>query len=280
MQKGNDIMATGNTIITNAKKYVGRPYVWGGESMSEGGYDCSGFVYCVLRDSGYNVARSTAQGYSALGTEVSYSNARIGDLIFFGTSRSHITHIAIYAGNGKMYESIGSSKNNKNNPGRGVSLTNVSRRSDRVLVKRVASSVASNTQPSNSTQNTISSSQSWKGNTNYYLDNGYVSGWQKAMNKGFDTNELSADGKFGNASQQFAKTHLLWSGQKHNCITAINWLRTILHDTYGFSKLSKTGQWNDYLTKCVKVFQENRGIKADGIVGLETTYHLLTGISK
>ena len=94
-------MATGNQIIENCKQYLGKPYVWGGESMSEGGYDCSGYAYNVLRDSGFKVNRSTAQGYSKLGTTVSYSKANKGDLLFFGKSTSKITHIAIYAGNGK-----------------------------------------------------------------------------------------------------------------------------------------------------------------------------------
>ena len=39
-------------IIENCKKYLGRPYVWGGESMEEGGYDCSGLVYRVLSGPG------------------------------------------------------------------------------------------------------------------------------------------------------------------------------------------------------------------------------------
>lgn len=118
--------------------------------------------------------------------------------------------------------------------------------------------------------------ESWKGNTAYYLDNSNVKAWQHAMNVGFDTNELKEDGKFGNSSQNFAKNHNLWSGQKHNCPTAIKWLRQILRDKYHFTKLeTENGKWTEYLTKCVKVFQENRGLKQDGIVGLITVYYLL-----
>lgn len=130
-------MSKRNTIIENCKKYLGRPYVWGGESMSEGGYDCSGYFYNVARDSGYKVNRTTAQGYSAMGSSVPYSKAQFGDVLFFGKSTSNITHIAIYAGNGNMYESIGSSKNTKSNPGKGVTLSKVSRRSDLILVKDI-----------------------------------------------------------------------------------------------------------------------------------------------
>lgn len=118
----------------------------------------------------------------------------------------------------------------------------------------------------------------WKGNEEYYLDNDDVRKWQHAMNIGFDTDELKEDGKFGANSQRFAKNHNLWSGQRHNCPTAIKWLRKTLHDKYHFYKLDTDyGKWTDYLTKCVMVFQKNRGLKQDGYVGLITTYYLLKG---
>ena len=102
----------------------------------------------------------------------------------------------------------------------------------------------------------------------------------KGMNIGFDTKELSEDNKFGVGSQNFAKTHILWAGQTHNCITAIRWLRRTLRDVYGFTKLSYDGGWTDYLGKCVEVFQNNRDLTPDGKVGLITTYWLLSGIVK
>ena len=129
------------------------------------------------------------------------------------------------------------------------------------------------------TGSSSSSNQSWKGDLNYYLNNSAVGVWQNAMNVGFDTNELEVDNKFGAGSQNFAKTHLLWSGQTHNCPTAIKWLQNRLR-YYGFNKLSVTGKWSDYLTTCVKTFQKNRGIEADGKVGLVTTYWLLEGTIK
>lgn len=132
--------------------------------------------------------------------------------------------------------------------------------------------------PSASAPNPTKSNESWKGDIRYYLDNSNVKSWQKAMNIGFDTtdsNKLSEDAKFGAKSQAFAKEHLLWKGQKHNCITAIRWLRKTLRDKFGFSKLSYDEGWTDYLTKCVITFQKNRGLKPDGVVGLITTYYLL-----
>lgn len=126
---------TSNDIVRTAKAYLGKPYVWGGESEAEGGYDCSGFVYSVLNKCGMKVPRTTAQGYSALGKKV--SNIQSADLLYFGKSVKRITHIAIAINSTQMIESQGNSKNTKSNKGRGVSITNISRRSDLVLVKRI-----------------------------------------------------------------------------------------------------------------------------------------------
>lgn len=122
-------MANRTNIIENCKKYLGKPYVWGGESMEEGGYDCSGYTYNVLRDSGFNVGRTTADGYRALGKKIDASKKKPGDLLFFGKN-GKATHIAIYAGDNGMYESIGGSSNTKSNPGKGVTYSSIYRRSD------------------------------------------------------------------------------------------------------------------------------------------------------
>ena len=123
---------TSSDIVTTARTYLGKPYVWGGESEAEGGYDCSGFVYSVLNKCGMKVPRTTAQGYSALGKKV--TNIQSADLLYFGKSTKRITHIAIAINSTQMIESIGNSKNTKTNKGKGVSITN---RSDLVLVKRI-----------------------------------------------------------------------------------------------------------------------------------------------
>lgn len=125
--------------------------------------------------------------------------------------------------------------------------------------------------------------ESWKGDKSIYLENDYVESWQHAMNVGFDlegADRLSCDRKWGRDSQAFASAHNLWSGQIHNCPTAIRWLRTMLREVYGFNKLDDIGEWTDYLTECVKVFQRNRGLTVDGIVGKITTYWLLSGEKK
>lgn len=126
---------TGSEIVAVARTYLGKPYVWGGESEAEGGYDCSGFVYSVLNKCGMKVPRTTAQGYSALGKTV--ADIKCGDLLYFGKSVRRITHIAIAVNSSQMIESVGNSKNTKTNKGKGVSITNISHRRDLVLVKRI-----------------------------------------------------------------------------------------------------------------------------------------------
>ena len=126
---------TGNTIADAAQKYIGTPYVWGGESMSEGGMDCSGFVYNALKDAGYDVGRTTAQGYRSYGSSVKKTDMQPGDLIFFGKN-GEASHIGIYIGNGQMIHSAGGSKNTKSNPGKGVSVVNVDHRSDFLEARR------------------------------------------------------------------------------------------------------------------------------------------------
>lgn len=126
---------TSNDIVRVARGYLGKPYVWGGESEAEGGYDCSGFVYSVLNKCGMKVPRTTAQGYSSLGKKV--SNIQSADLLYFGKSVNRITHIAIAVNNTQMIESLGNSKNTKTNKGKGVSITNISHRNDLVLIKRI-----------------------------------------------------------------------------------------------------------------------------------------------
>lgn len=122
-----------NDIITEAKGFLGKPYVWGGESDAEGGYDCSGLLYAVLRKCNYPCSRLTASGYSMMGTAVATDQMQAGDFLFFGKP---VTHCAIYIGHGQMIESRGSRSNTKTNSGTGVVISNVSRRSDLTAVRR------------------------------------------------------------------------------------------------------------------------------------------------
>ena len=135
-QNSSNLNSSSSKIVNAAQKYLGTPYVWGGESMAEGGMDCSGFVYNALKDAGYKVGRTTAQGYRAFGKTVSKSQMQPGDIIFYGSNKNDASHIAIYIGNGQMIHSSGGSKNTKSKPGKGVSIANVDYRSDFIEARR------------------------------------------------------------------------------------------------------------------------------------------------
>ena len=91
------------TIIKEAEKYLGYPYVWGGSSPSTS-FDCSGFVSWVINHSGWDVGRLGAQGLCNICTPVSSANVKPGDLVFFtGTyDTPGVSHVGIYAGNNMM----------------------------------------------------------------------------------------------------------------------------------------------------------------------------------
>lgn len=107
-------------MITEAEKYLGYPYVWGGSSPSTS-FDCSGFVSWVINHcgNGWNVGRQTANGLMGKCDIIPKSEAKPGDLIFFQKTynTSGASHVGIYVGNGMMihcgspisYASIGTS---------------------------------------------------------------------------------------------------------------------------------------------------------------------------
>ena len=89
-----------NQIVTEAKKHLGVPYAWGGSTPS--GFDCSGYVQYVLQQCGITVPRTT-ELQAQVGTPVSKSNLRPGDLVFLqNTYRAGISHVGIYIGNNQM----------------------------------------------------------------------------------------------------------------------------------------------------------------------------------
>ncbi len=93
-------------VFAEGEKYLGFPYVWGG-STPETSFDCSGFVCWTYTNSGvYNLPRTTAQGIYNQCKKISFFEARPGDLVFFeGTYEAPpktVTHVGIYAGDGKM----------------------------------------------------------------------------------------------------------------------------------------------------------------------------------
>jgi len=99
--------ASGEEVIERAKKHLGAPYQWSGESSD--GFDCSGFTYYILDQFGIDLARGSYDQYTQ-GTYVAASNLQKGDLVFFsGTHKTGISHVGFYIGNGEMISATKSS---------------------------------------------------------------------------------------------------------------------------------------------------------------------------
>lgn len=103
------------TISEYALKFVGAPYVWGGDGSGKcgGGFDCSGIVLeCLWAFGLYDGSDTTAQGlHKALSAkgwrEVPRGLENAGDVLFFGKDAAHITHTALAIGDGLMVEAGG-----------------------------------------------------------------------------------------------------------------------------------------------------------------------------
>ena len=92
--------ATPEKLVTEAKKFLGLQYLWGGTSGF--GYDCSGFTYSVYHAYGVTISRDAGQQY-AHGTPVSAPLS--ADLVFFGNvTEGSIGHVGMYVGDGNMID--------------------------------------------------------------------------------------------------------------------------------------------------------------------------------
>lgn len=87
---------SGADIVAFAQQFVGHPYVWGGNSLTNG-VDCSGFVHQVYAHFGISTPRYS-QAFKSVGQPVSYQNIQAGDVVVYPG------HVAIYIGNGNIVE--------------------------------------------------------------------------------------------------------------------------------------------------------------------------------
>ena len=85
-----------NPVVELARKYIGTPYVYGGESPAEG-FDCSGLVHYVFGLKGIAMRRLANEQYLQ-GRSVPSAELQPGDLVFFSTSGKIVDHVGIYAG--------------------------------------------------------------------------------------------------------------------------------------------------------------------------------------
>lgn len=95
----SDSRALGERIVNNAKAVLGTPYVWGGESLAEGGFDCSGLTYYAYNKEGIRLPRTASQQWAGIANKVSVPQP--GDIIAFERD-GKIYHAGIFLGDGTM----------------------------------------------------------------------------------------------------------------------------------------------------------------------------------
>lgn len=91
-EQGGGSSATGDAVVAYASQFIGNPYVYGGNSLTNG-IDCSGFTQQVFAHFGYSISR-TSDSQAGDGRGISYSQSRAGDIIVYSG------HVAILAGDG------------------------------------------------------------------------------------------------------------------------------------------------------------------------------------
>lgn len=96
------------SVLNLAYSKIGCPYVWGAEGPNS--FDCSGFTSYVFRNAAGVSLPRTSSAQSGYGRTVSKSNLQPGDLVFFNTSGSGVSHVGIYVGGGNMIHSPSSGK--------------------------------------------------------------------------------------------------------------------------------------------------------------------------
>ena len=88
---------SGTDLVNFAMQFVGNPYVWGGNSLTNG-CDCSGFVNLVYRHFGFTGVPRYSQAFKQYGQPVAFENIKAGDIVIYPG------HVAIYIGNGCIVE--------------------------------------------------------------------------------------------------------------------------------------------------------------------------------
>lgn len=88
---------TGEELVNYALQFVGNPYKWGGNSLTDG-CDCSGFVNLIYRHFGFTNVPRQSQAFKSYGKPVAFENIKAGDIVVYPG------HVAIYIGNGKIVE--------------------------------------------------------------------------------------------------------------------------------------------------------------------------------
>jgi cell wall-associated NlpC family hydrolase len=95
-------------LVRSAQSFLGVPYLWGGTSV-ETGFDCSGLTMTVYQLNGFDLPRTSQEQFAA-GNPVDRSSLEKGDLLFFSKGGGKVSHVGIYAGNGRFIHAAGRGK--------------------------------------------------------------------------------------------------------------------------------------------------------------------------
>src|SRR3989339_869787 len=95
-------------LVRFAQSFLGVPYLWGGASV-ETGFDCSGLTMTVYQLNGFDLPRTSREQF-AVGNPVDRSSLEKGDLLFFSRGGGKVSHVGIYAGNGRFIHAAGRGK--------------------------------------------------------------------------------------------------------------------------------------------------------------------------
>ena len=118
---------SGSDVVSYACQFIGNPYVWGGESLTNGA-DCSGFIKSVYANFGISLPHSSVALQRA-GSEVSYENAQPGDIVCYAG------HVAIYMGGGQIVHASSPSTGIKTGSATYRSIISVRRVLEKVINK-------------------------------------------------------------------------------------------------------------------------------------------------
>ncbi len=96
--------AAAQVAVDFARAQLGVPYRWGGDGPGEGGFDCSGLTHAAYQTAGIQLPRTAQTQYQAGPHLPPGAPLAPGDLVFFGTSPAHVTHVGMVIGPGQMID--------------------------------------------------------------------------------------------------------------------------------------------------------------------------------
>lgn len=103
-QVSQNVTHKASELVVNAMGFLGVPYKWGGTS-AETGFDCSGFVRAIYKQSVGLLLPRQAEQQAAATQKIEKTDLQPGDLVFFNTMRRAFSHVGIYVGDGKFIHS-------------------------------------------------------------------------------------------------------------------------------------------------------------------------------